>query len=157
MTTTSDLQPYLRLCVGPGAGTSYPLVSGENVIGRDPRAEISIDSPDISRRHAQVRVTGDAVILSDLGSKNGVIIGGKPIQGEAPVGHGARFQLGDLVFEVHHPGSQVQQALARAGETTVTRMPPRADEAPTTMALRWPLLATLVFAVIVIVLVLGTE
>lgn len=155
--TTSDLQPYLRLLAGPNAGTSFPLVSGENVIGRDPRAEISIDSPDLSRRHARVQVTNDAVILEDLGSKNGVIIDGKAIQGTSAVGHGARFQLGDLVFEVHHPGSRVREALARAGETTVTRMPPRADEAPATMALRWPLLATLVFGIIVIVLILGSE
>lgn len=154
--TTADLQPYVRLLAGRGAGTSYPLAPGDNVIGRDPEAEISIDSPDISRRHARLQVTADAVLLTDLGSKNGVIANGQPIEGEVIIGHGTRFQLGDLVFEIHHPGSQVQQALRRAGETTVTRMPPRAEE-PTTMALRWPLLATLIFAGIVIALVLTSK
>jgi len=48
-----------------------PLLPGENIIGRDPKARVWLDSPSVSRRHASIRIEGDCVTLEDLGSKNG--------------------------------------------------------------------------------------
>jgi DNA-binding winged helix-turn-helix (wHTH) protein len=56
-----------------------PLHDGENIIGRDPNAVIVIDSPDVSRHHARLLVTDDAVTLEDLGSKNGTFVAGKRV------------------------------------------------------------------------------
>ena len=55
------------------------LAQGENVVGRDPRAEAWIDLPTVSRRHARIVIAGDEAQLEDLGSKNGTCLRGKPI------------------------------------------------------------------------------
>lgn len=49
------------------------------VIGRDPSAEIRIDDPSMSRRHASVLLRGATVELRDLGSRNGVHVNGTRI------------------------------------------------------------------------------
>jgi DNA-binding winged helix-turn-helix (wHTH) protein len=56
-----------------------PLHDGENIIGRDPEAVIVINSPDVSRHHARLLVSDDAVTLEDLGSKNGTFMAGKRV------------------------------------------------------------------------------
>jgi len=48
-----------------------PLELGDNIVGRDPKVRVWIDSPSVSRQHAVIRVNGDGAILEDLGSKNG--------------------------------------------------------------------------------------
>jgi len=55
----------------------YPLVEGENLIGRAPDAEVRIDSPEVSRRHARIVVEGATATLEDLGSKNGTYLRGR--------------------------------------------------------------------------------
>jgi hypothetical protein len=57
---------------GAGAGSGT---------GAEPRLITILDDPDISRTHLRVAVEGDAVVVTDLGSKNGTLItmpGGSP-------------------------------------------------------------------------------
>lgn len=155
---TLDARPFLRQQRGPEPGRVHPLIYGDNLIGRDNAVEVFLDVADISRRHARVRVNADAVEVTDLGSKNGVIVGGEAITGSVTLGHGACLHLGEVVFEIHHPGAQVAAALARAGETTVTRMGrrrPGDSDLGARFPLRWPLLATVIFGLIVAALLLS--
>jgi pSer/pThr/pTyr-binding forkhead associated (FHA) protein len=55
------------------------LVEGENLVGRDPRAEAWIDLPSVSRRHARIVIANGEAWLEDLGSKNGTCVRGKLI------------------------------------------------------------------------------
>ena len=55
------------------------LAEGENVVGRDPRAQAWIDLPTVSRRHARIVIAGSEARLEDLGSKNGTCLRGKRI------------------------------------------------------------------------------
>lgn len=160
MASALDARPFLRLRDRErgrdGQGRVFPLIYGDNVIGRDADVGVFIDLPDVSRRHALLRVTSEGATVEDLGSKNGVTIGGAPIRGVATLVHGATFALGDVLLEMNHPGSQVAEALARAGETTVTRASRRLESAPEPeLSLRWPLLATIVFAAVVAALLWG--
>jgi hypothetical protein len=45
-------------------------------IGRLPECAVVLDDPNVSRRHAQVRREGDAVMVVDLGSTNGTRVNG---------------------------------------------------------------------------------
>jgi pSer/pThr/pTyr-binding forkhead associated (FHA) protein len=45
-----------------------PLFAGENIVGRDPKARVWLDSPSVSRQHARILVDGDRATLEDLGS-----------------------------------------------------------------------------------------
>jgi DNA-binding winged helix-turn-helix (wHTH) protein len=53
---------------------TFPLVDGENIVGRDPRCTVWLDVSGVSRRHARIFVTGDTVMLEDLGSSNGTFV-----------------------------------------------------------------------------------
>ena len=55
------------------------FAEGENVIGRDPRSSVWVDASGVSRRHARILVSGDAVTLEDLGSKNGTFVGARAV------------------------------------------------------------------------------
>ncbi|MEZ4382473.1 MAG: FHA domain-containing protein [Nannocystaceae bacterium] len=151
-----DARPFLRQRSGPEMGRVHPLIFGDNLVGRDAAAEVFLDRADVSRRHALVRVDRDGVVVEDLGSKNGVLVDGEAIAGPTALAHGAAFQVGDAILEVSHPGAQVAAALARAGETTVTRAGRRRGQEPgdaaPSLSIRWPVLATILFAAAVVVL-----
>lgn len=80
----------------------FDLVGPEVILGRSPDCHITIEDPLISRHHAKIRVSDDAALLSDLGSRNGVRINGQPVAGEVGLAHGDRVRLGtqELVFLV---------------------------------------------------------
>src|SRR5262245_14111464 len=46
------------------------------VVGRDPVADVVLDSGHVSRRHAEISVERDGVTIADAGSTNGVLVGG---------------------------------------------------------------------------------
>jgi pSer/pThr/pTyr-binding forkhead associated (FHA) protein len=56
------------------------LVQGENVIGRDKRAQIRIDSHSVSSLHAKLVLAQQQLTLTDLKSTNGTRINGKRVQ-----------------------------------------------------------------------------
>ncbi|MEZ3161453.1 FtsK/SpoIIIE domain-containing protein [Microbacterium sp. BWT-B31] len=68
----------LRILSGPRAGTERPLRSGSSIVGRDPGADIVIDDPLISKRHARINVDAGVEII-DLNSANGLVMGGEQI------------------------------------------------------------------------------
>ena len=70
------------------------LLDGENIIGRDPRARIVIDSPDISRQHARILIRGPIAELEDLGSKNGTFLGTTRVEGKATLKDGDAIVIG---------------------------------------------------------------
>lgn len=78
-------------------GDRYPLLGAITVVGRDHTADIVLDDPGISRRHAEVRVTFDGphpvVTLIDLQSTNGVFVNGERID-QCHVSDGDRLTLG---------------------------------------------------------------
>jgi DNA-binding winged helix-turn-helix (wHTH) protein len=76
---------------------SVRLATGENLIGRIPWATVTIDSLQVSRRHAQIFVDGSSALLEDLGSKNGTYLNGCPLEAPAYLADGDRIGLGSHV------------------------------------------------------------
>jgi len=107
---------------GLRTGHVHPLGYGEHLVGRGSGVTIALEGGDVSRRHAKLDITPEGVKLEDLGSKNGVYVGGRRIVGTVMLRHGDRLEIGGLELELLHPPSQVTGALVRAGEATVTRM-----------------------------------
>ncbi|RMH64119.1 MAG: FHA domain-containing protein [Cyanobacteria bacterium J003] len=50
----------------------FPLLKEELILGRDPKADITIDHPFVSFHHAKLVRSGDHYKIIDLGSKNGL-------------------------------------------------------------------------------------
>jgi pSer/pThr/pTyr-binding forkhead associated (FHA) protein len=78
----------LLLVIGAGHFGTYPVPDdGELILGRDPACGVPLAHDKISRRHARVR----AGVVEDLGSTNGIVIGGKRLG----AGASARLEPGD--------------------------------------------------------------
>jgi DNA-binding winged helix-turn-helix (wHTH) protein len=77
-----------------------PLPEGVNVVGRDSECALTIPSGLVSRRHAQIVVSGERATLRDLGSKNGTLVGGQRVSGERQLAEGDEIRIGPalLVF-----------------------------------------------------------
>lgn len=54
-------------------------LEGAVTIGRSPDCELSVHDILLSRRHCQIEPEGDDWLITDLGSKNGTRVGGKPV------------------------------------------------------------------------------
>jgi DNA-binding winged helix-turn-helix (wHTH) protein len=91
----ADVPAFTRSCL-VWHGRRLPLVRGENVVGRDPDAQVRFDTPGVSRKHAIVTVTERATTIEDLGSKNGTRIGNRRIAGPTPLHDGDAIQLGSI-------------------------------------------------------------
>jgi pSer/pThr/pTyr-binding forkhead associated (FHA) protein len=57
--------------------------------------------PGVSRRHAQMVVGPDGVVLEDLGSKNGTSVCGKSIDERVALHDGDRIQVGPILIIYH--------------------------------------------------------
>jgi DNA-binding winged helix-turn-helix (wHTH) protein len=74
------------------------LMDGTNVIGRAPDATIHIDSPGVSRYHAQIVVTNGGATLHDAGSKNGTYLNGARLEAPAALSDGQTIRLGSVTL-----------------------------------------------------------
>jgi len=78
------------------------LEEGDNTVGRDPECTVWLDASGVSRRHARIRTVrgDDAVLLQDLGSKNGTLVQNSPITGEVRLSDGAVIQIGSVQLKL---------------------------------------------------------
>ena len=81
-------------------GRTFSLTNGENVLGRDPAAEVFLDDAAVSRRHARITVHGSQATLEDLGSKNGTFLGGEPVTAPALLQDADAVLLGSVLLTV---------------------------------------------------------
>jgi transcriptional regulator with PAS, ATPase and Fis domain len=70
------------LIVAPGTADERRVKIGDEplCLGSDEEADIRIDDPHVSRKHCEVRLTVDGVLLRDLGSKNGTFLADTAVQ-----------------------------------------------------------------------------
>ena len=80
------------------------LVGGAGaVLGRSRECDVTLNDPNVSRRHAEIRPDGrGGWIVEDLGSTNGVKVNGRAVSGPTRVEPGDRLTLGtaDVRFVV---------------------------------------------------------
>lgn len=74
-----------------------PLQPGDNVLGRSGEGIVEIDDSTVSRRHARLHV-GNALMLEDLGSKNGTFRGNEPVTKPVLLQDGDVIRLGSARF-----------------------------------------------------------
>ena len=76
------------------------LPPGEYVIGRSREADIRADTPQLSRKHALLTINYDHLLLEDLGSSNGTVVGEVPISEATRLFPNQPVRLGDVTLEV---------------------------------------------------------
>jgi hypothetical protein len=82
---------------GHDPGMIYDL-DGEIVLGRGDRAEIRLEDPFASARHALIYEQGNVVVIEDLASTNGTYLNEELLQTPRPLHPGDRVRIGDSEF-----------------------------------------------------------
>lgn len=117
--------PKLTLLLGRRTMQVYDFKQESIVIGRDDGADVLIDNPSVSRRHAEIRLGEQGWVVEDLGSSNGTFIRGAKISGPQSIGLGDEIGFGkfSIVF-----GKTLGESEQAAGQTATKTRP----VAPTT-------------------------
>jgi len=91
--------PRLVVERAPGhePGMIYDL-DADLVLGRGDRAEIRLEDPFASARHARVYEQGNIVVIEDLGSTNGTYLNEELLETARPLHPGDRVRIGDSEF-----------------------------------------------------------
>jgi len=61
-------------------GQERVFPQGEVTVGRSREVEVRVDNPDVSRRHATIYLSEGSVVVKDLGSTNGTMVNGYPVE-----------------------------------------------------------------------------
>lgn len=99
--TANILQRSPRLVVerapGHDPGMIYDL-DGQLVLGRGEHAEIRLEDPFASSRHARVFEQGNILVIEDLDSTNGTYLNEELLETPRPLHPGDRVRIGDSEF-----------------------------------------------------------
>jgi FHA domain len=92
-------EPRLVVERAPGhePGMIYDL-DGTLVLGRGDHAEIRLEDPFASSRHARIYEQGNIVVIEDLDSTNGTYLNEELLQTPRPLHPGDRVRIGESEF-----------------------------------------------------------
>jgi hypothetical protein len=109
-TTADRLNAPLEEAARPHRGRALLVLDGKRlvlgaaggVLGRSRDCDVVLADANVSRRHAELRPSGGAWVIEDLGSTNGVKVNGRAIDGPAALNPGDLVVLGtaELTFEL---------------------------------------------------------
>jgi hypothetical protein len=115
--------PAVVVTAGPEAGRRVEL-GQEVAIGRQD-ADLVVEDPEVSRRHAVLRRSGGSVVVEDLDSTNGTFVNGERIRGPIKVGPGDQVRVGRTTLEIEPD---------QRADDTIVSLPVRPDQIPTSEA-----------------------
>ncbi len=86
-------QAELTIESGPDGGHAHRIGDNALRLGRSPDNDVILRDPATSGHHARLERRGDQFWIVDLGSTNGTLVNGEPIQ-EKELNHGDRVTIG---------------------------------------------------------------
>jgi hypothetical protein len=123
-------QATLVVRQGAQTGTSFPLPPQATEIGRDETADISLQDPEMSRRHVRVSWQEGRYILEDLNSTNGTFLNDTRVTATQQLSPGDKIRMGQHILEFQALAEPVPPQPA-AGPAEAAP-PPAPAPAPTT-------------------------
>lgn len=84
---------------GPNSGQTFSL-PGRTLFGRGDESHVCIPDDQVSRLHAQIELTPDGYLLTDLGSTNGTYLNDKRLEQPALLHDGDSIAIGPARFLV---------------------------------------------------------
>ena len=79
------------------------------LVGRE-QVDLTIETPDLSRRHAVIRAVDGRLEIEDLGSPNGTYVNGERIESPTRLAHGDVITLGETTIEVRGEAAASERA-----------------------------------------------
>lgn len=98
-------------------GQQFP-VQAHTILGRDSTCDITIPGTHLSRRHAEIAISGNKLLVRDLGSSNGTFVNGKKVT-NAELYPGDQVQFDVLTFTVDGPEDAA--SVEREANATIVR------------------------------------
>lgn len=89
----------LRILNGPEQGSFFPLNPGPNTIGRSANCTIQLKALGISKKHAEINVQEEDIVLTDTNSSNGTYVNGIKIK-QQTVEIGDQISFHDVVSDI---------------------------------------------------------
>jgi len=96
-----------------GPPFDHALDGDSFVIGRSSKAELTVADRSMSRLHARLFLKDGAWHVEDLGSRNGTLLGGRPVEEPTRVGHGAVMQVGSTSVTLREASRPLAPVAAR--------------------------------------------
>jgi Nif-specific regulatory protein len=114
-----ETNPRLLGISGPLKGAAFPLAEGEVSVGRDSSNQLWVADPALSRRHCLLVQDGGQFSIRDLGSRNGTLVNGVPVE-QQQIRHGDQIFIGDsvLIFLIEEGGSHFDRNPVEFADTT---------------------------------------
>jgi len=120
----------LTIREGPGAGERYEVLPGRvYTVGRGTFCDIKLFDGEVSRAHCELHATDEGLVVSDLGSLNGVYVDGKRITGTTLRG-GETLKLGATTLHVARLEREPAAPHPTAAEPAAAPLPESAGAAP---------------------------
>jgi predicted component of type VI protein secretion system len=105
----------------PMDGREHAL-DGELTVGRE-GCDVVLADPEVSRRHAALRVTGDGVAVEDFGSTNGTFVNEQRIQGVRALQDGDVVRFGNTEWELRGTAAPTSAGVASPQVTAARAVP----------------------------------
>lgn len=100
-TITFTASPAGRAALRDEAGRMIPIAAAGLHIGRMADNDVVLEDAGVSRYHASVIDTGSGVVLRDLRSANGTMVGGQRVFDSAVLADGVEIRIGPATFTFH--------------------------------------------------------
>lgn len=125
-----DGRPRIRVEEGPNAGAEVVVPRGESVvIGRSREATFSIDEAEASRRHVEIKQRGDVLVVKDLGSKAGTLLGDRSVGATDLVWRrGEPLRIGATVLHYDFGAAEALAEIERLPDSKITAAELRAEK-----------------------------
>jgi predicted component of type VI protein secretion system len=94
----------------PPVGGPIDVTGDRTLLGRDPSADLVVNDPSVSRRHALIERRAEGFVVLDQRSANGTFVNNQRVE-QALLQGGQHLRVGAVSFEVRLPGG-VQAATA---------------------------------------------
>ena len=106
----------------PMEGREHTLIA-DVVIGRE-GCDVVLADPEVSRRHAALRHTGEGPAVEDLGSTNGTFVNGERISGVRVLANGDVVSFGNTEWELRSAAAAAAPAGVGSPQVTAARSVP---------------------------------
>jgi len=130
MASTSVLA-LLHVAFPDGTEQTIPVGRTPFHIGRAPGSDLLLASPDVSGQHARLLLQGSEVLLVDLNSATGTMVGDQRLDANVPfaLAFGQEFRIGPFGLRVEPP-SAVRAGRGECSARGATATPPTAPPPP---------------------------
>jgi hypothetical protein len=109
----------------PPVGGPIEIAGQRTLLGRDPGADLVVNDPSVSRRHALIERRTEGWVVLDQRSANGTFVNNQRVD-QAVLQSGQQLRLGAVTFEVRVPGPAVAAPIAQAPPPVAAYSPPPA-------------------------------